>query len=97
MGILYCRVKVIKNTYNICREIFRGVGYLLFFYFGLAIFLNVRSVALDPKGILKARRAAASGEKNNSLYKVSLRLEGAYYKTCGDLLSGFGAEHPIIF
>ncbi|MCH5136384.1 hypothetical protein JMF89_04040 [Clostridiaceae bacterium UIB06] len=43
------------------------------FYFGLAIFLNVRSEAFDPRGIPKACRAAASEEKNNSLYKVSLR------------------------
>ncbi|WP_139264306.1 hypothetical protein [Clostridium magnum] len=42
--------------------------------------MNVRSAALDPKGIPKACRAAASGEKNNSLYKASLRPRGAYYK-----------------
>ncbi|MCH5138494.1 hypothetical protein JMF89_14980 [Clostridiaceae bacterium UIB06] len=49
----------------------------MFFYFGLAVVLKGRSAALDLKGIPKACRAAASGEKNNSLYKVSLRPRGA--------------------
>jgi hypothetical protein len=46
--------------------------------FGLAIFLNVRSAAFDPKEILKTCRAAESEVKNNSLFKASFRPKGDY-------------------
>jgi hypothetical protein len=36
--------------------------------------LNVRIEVLDFKGIPKVCRAAASGEKNNSLFEVSLMI-----------------------
>jgi hypothetical protein len=63
--------------------------------FGLAIFLNVRSAALDPKAIPTACRAAASGEKNNSLYKVSFRPEGDYYKTTEICFLGLERSSPL--
>lgn len=42
------------NKQNMCGEILGEVRNSLFFYFGLAIFLNVRSAAFGSKGIPEA-------------------------------------------
>jgi hypothetical protein len=86
-------LSIFKDTFNIFKSLYSSTvvskfllsheSFLTYYAvriidFGLAIFLNVRSAAFDPKEILKTCRAAESEVKNNSLFKASFRPKGDY-------------------